>query len=163
MGENLKIAIKELKKNEQTFVKNAIYLPISPYYLFEDNIFFVSFDGKIIPEKEGFIFETAAKAEFATECSNCLKRLEYKIDFFIKEYFGDTTKDFENLPIIDGEIDLAEAIVVNLLLNRPSRSICDEFCKGLCPICGKDLNLDSCSCKYETINEEFNKLKDFFE
>jgi len=33
-----------------------------------------------------------------------------------------------------------------VLLSLPSRTLCKEDCKGLCPRCGQNLNLATCSC-----------------
>lgn len=31
-------------------------------------------------------------------------------------------------------------------LNIPVKPLCRPDCKGLCPVCGKDLNLGECEC-----------------
>ena len=33
-----------------------------------------------------------------------------------------------------------------VLLSLPSRTLCKEDCKGLCPRCGQNLNLAPCNC-----------------
>jgi len=43
------------------------------------------------------------------------------------------------------------------LLNFPMRIICKDDCKGMCPDCGADLNLERCRC---TKKEGFeNKIR----
>jgi len=50
--------------------------------------------------------------------------------------------------LYDGEqIDLAPLVVEQIILALPSRALCREDCKGLCPQCGTNLNLHRCGCE----------------
>ncbi len=44
------------------------------------------------------------------------------------------------------EINLDDLVMEQIELNLPSRTLCREDCRGLCPQCGADLNLESCRC-----------------
>ncbi len=46
-------------------------------------------------------------------------------------------------------IDTAEIAMSDLLLELPSKLLCSEDCKGLCPVCGCDRNLTDCDCMSE--------------
>ena len=62
------------------------------------------------------------------------------------------TDDGENpeLFLIDGnEIDLDEILVTDFVLDMETKFLCREDCKGLCPHCGKNLNLGPCGCGKE--------------
>ena len=54
--------------------------------------------------------------------------------------------DGDKYPLEGHEIDLAAAVEEALLLDLPMRFLCREDCKGLCPVCGKDLNTELCTC-----------------
>ena len=41
----------------------------------------------------------------------------------------------------------------------PMKPLCKPDCKGLCPSCGKDLNLGACGCTHETIDPRWEALK----
>ncbi len=43
-------------------------------------------------------------------------------------------------------IDTAEIAMSDLLLELPSKLLCSEDCKGLCPVCGCDRNETDCDC-----------------
>jgi len=43
-------------------------------------------------------------------------------------------------------LSLEDVVREQVLLSLPSRTLCKEDCKGLCPRCGQNLNLESCSC-----------------
>ncbi|MDI6840273.1 MAG: DUF177 domain-containing protein [bacterium] len=45
------------------------------------------------------------------------------------------------------EIDILPIIRDTILLSIPIKPLCSEACKGLCPICGKNLNEGACLCK----------------
>jgi uncharacterized protein len=45
------------------------------------------------------------------------------------------------------QIDLDELVLEQLELSLPSRVLCSEECRGLCPQCGADLNVEQCECK----------------
>ncbi len=44
------------------------------------------------------------------------------------------------------EIDLEPLCTEQLILSLPTRALCAEECRGLCPTCGADRNEDACSC-----------------
>ena len=46
-------------------------------------------------------------------------------------------------------IDPEEIAVTDLLLELPTKMLCREDCKGLCPVCGCDRNETECDCMNE--------------
>lgn len=62
----------------------------------------------------------------------------------------------EELSVTDAEAEigyytgdgllLEEVLREQVLLSVPIKAVCREDCKGLCPQCGKNLNLGACSC-----------------
>lgn len=59
------------------------------------------------------------------------------------------------------EIDLDPFIYEEVLLNVPTRPVCTEDCKGLCPVCGKSKNVEDCQCDTTTHTLLGEKLKSF--
>lgn len=57
------------------------------------------------------------------------------------------------------EIDLSEIVGEEITLALPIRFLCQEDCKGLCPRCGKNLNLGSCQCDGQDEFSPFSVLK----
>ena len=45
------------------------------------------------------------------------------------------------------EIDLGPLVGEQAILALPTRAVCREDCKGLCPSCGTNLNDETCACK----------------
>ena len=58
-----------------------------------------------------------------------------------------------------GEIHLSEIACEQIFLEIPYQPVCQEGCKGLCPKCGKDLNVSSCECVKEELGTGFSALK----
>ncbi|MBI1819626.1 MAG: DUF177 domain-containing protein [Nitrospirae bacterium] len=58
-------------------------------------------------------------------------------------------------------LSLDEMIREQVLLALPMRPLCTPECKGLCPVCKKNLNLTICDCPKE-VEEKFNMMKNLF-
>lgn len=44
-------------------------------------------------------------------------------------------------------LDLGRLLAEQLLLSLPMKPMCDSGCRGLCSVCGADLNVESCDCE----------------
>lgn len=58
------------------------------------------------------------------------------------------------------EIDLLPYVEQAIFLSRPMKTLCKEDCKGLCPICGTNLNEKTCSCDKSPIDPRLAVLAD---
>ena len=58
---------------------------------------------------------------------------------------ADVDRVYYNGSHIDVRIGIREAIFFSL----PIAPLCIENCRGLCPVCGKDVNTEKCGCKIE--------------
>jgi uncharacterized protein len=58
-----------------------------------------------------------------------------------------------------GEIHVSEIACEQVFLEIPLQPLCQEDCKGLCPVCGKDLNVADCECKKEAFESGFAALR----
>jgi len=71
-------------------------------------------------------------------CSRCLKPYGTRIRVDRFTY----SQQVKGLETIDLTGNLREDIIIAL----PIKPLCAQTCKGLCARCGKDLNLERCSC-----------------
>ena len=63
---------------------------------------------------------------------------------------NDDNAEDPELFFLDGnEIDLDEILSTLFILDMDTKFLCREDCKGLCPRCGKNLNLGPCGCGKE--------------
>lgn len=56
-------------------------------------------------------------------------------------------------------LDLDDLVTNDVLLELPMKLLCREDCKGLCPSCGKNLNLGDCDCEKKTVDPRLEVLK----
>ncbi len=56
-------------------------------------------------------------------------------------------------------IDITEDVRQTVLVAVPLKLLCREDCLGLCPHCGKDLNVGPCDCKPVEIDSRWEKLR----
>ncbi|NLN06299.1 MAG: DUF177 domain-containing protein [Firmicutes bacterium] len=85
-------------------------------------------------------------------CSRCLQ--QFSSDFY---------EEFEDeIPLEqETEIDLTGVISELFLTALPFKPLCREACKGLCPVCGTDLNVKQCGCPAEDVDPRLAVLKKF--
>ncbi|MFZ0013870.1 MAG: YceD family protein, partial [Acidimicrobiia bacterium] len=65
--------------------------------------------------------------------------------------------------IEDATVDLSGPTTDELALAMPAAPLCRLDCKGLCPICGTDLNSEPCDGHGEDSDTPFAALKDLFD
>lgn len=100
------------------------------------------------------VVELSAKAEFVLDmnCDRCAKpiKLALTADVFhtLVTSLNDEAND-ELLLVNELRFDLDPLVTEDIFLELPSKFLCSEDCKGVCPKCGKDLNTGSCSCEKE--------------
>ena len=56
-------------------------------------------------------------------------------------------------------IDLGQLMREQFYLSLPAKPLCREDCRGLCPVCGRNLNRGSCDCKREWEDPRLAVLK----
>jgi uncharacterized protein len=93
------------------------------------------------------------------ECSRCLQKYEYPLHIEIEEEYFLTRDPVSGVALpppgeagaflIDENhiLDLSEAIRQYTIMALPMKPICREDCAGLCPHCGRNLNLGTCECQ----------------
>lgn len=87
----------------------------------------------------GALVSGRISTEVHSSCGRCLK----PVDIFIGS--EDINIFFELVP---GQeiLDAGEDVRAELLLELPMNPLCSEDCRGLCLVCGNDLNEKECSC-----------------
>lgn len=90
-------------------------------------------------------------------CFKCLDLVKFHLVINVEEELEEDSEF-----ISQDNLNIEEIINQQVFLNMPSRVVCKEDCKGLCPTCGVNKNLKTCSCKNEQVNEEnpFKKLEE---
>jgi uncharacterized protein len=57
-------------------------------------------------------------------------------------------------------IELADVVTEQVILSVPMKVVCQNECRGLCPFCGANLNIEKCDCLPTKENSPFTSLKE---
>lgn len=100
-----------------------------------------------------------AEATLVGECARCLSDAEVQqhaeFSEIIPIYREASKPDSDVEYYSDGNTLVLDKLLIDaLLLSAPTRFLCSDECKGLCPRCGANLNITTCDCQNEP--DEFN-------
>lgn len=110
-------------------------------------------------------------AEVELECSRCLQpvaqslKFPFRVSFVAPENYSEAKEtelrgdDLEIAMLESNNVDVAELVREQILLNLPAQIYCAEDCKGLCPQCGANRNLINCQCEEKEIDPRWAALK----
>lgn len=92
----------------------------------------------------GWVFELRFAARLHGPCMRCLADAVVDERLSLREYQA-TSPDSEELTtpyLVDGRLDLSAWARDALVLGLPDKILCSPDCAGLCPECGRNLNLE---------------------
>lgn len=103
----------------------------------------------LIRTDKGLLAKGALATVVGVVCSRCLCDFDQELSIDFSEEF--LLQREEGAFIIDEyrQIDLSEVARQYTLLAEPMKPLCREDCSGLCPSCGRNLNLGACGCVKE--------------
>lgn len=105
-------------------------------------------------------------------CARCLdpvvQPVERQYDLLYRPLGTDAGREELSVTAAEAEVSyyqgegllLEEVLREQVLLAAPLKAICREDCKGLCPHCGKNMNLEQCSCTDALGDPRWSALKD---
>ncbi|MGN0317285.1 MAG: YceD family protein [Lachnospira sp.] len=114
--------------------------------------------------KTKFSVQGESKLTLSIPCDRCLEPVNTPIAYAVdrvadiasEELIEDEEQDF-----IDGyNLDIDKLLFGEILLNIPGKVLCKESCKGLCSVCGTNLNLRDCGCVQESLDPRMSVFKD---
>lgn len=111
-------------------------------------------------------FDGQAATRLEMRCARCNKPVAVPLQVEISQRFAkeETEEDIsgdgeDSEPIANDHIDLENVIFHEIQLSIPMKVLCKEDCKGLCPVCGQDLNEGSCHCETKETDPRWDVLK----
>lgn len=97
------------------------------------------------------------------QCDRCLMQSEQNFQkaftHTVVASLEDAQLDDAFLTAPDGVLALDEIAGADLQLSLPQVFLCKEDCKGLCTVCGADLNSTNCGCTLESGDSRMAILK----
>jgi uncharacterized protein len=119
------------------------------------------------------LIHSRCEAPVELVCARCLERFprtltsEYSTslkpepDFSLVEQLELSREDLQTEFYEGEEIDITPLMQDQVLLSLPSKALCREDCRGLCPHCGTNLNRHLCQCREQLLDPRFAALKNF--
>jgi uncharacterized protein len=113
------------------------------------------------------------RAKLSLACARCLEEFAFsvasRLDIELlprqKAPAGaevELKTDEMNVHYFEGEeIDIDPYVFEEVMLNIPVKALCSEGCKGICPVCGKNLNVEECRCEMTGAMAMREKLRAF--
>ncbi len=111
----------------------------------------------LLPGPEGLLVRGDIAGQVQMPCDRCTRnvRIDLEAGFEVFEAYAPEEQEGQGAEglITDRqgtpELNAAELLWEQFLLALPTKPLCSETCRGLCPKCGQDLNDGSCSCDSE--------------
>ncbi len=113
---------------------------------------------EVIRTNKGLLVRVQVAGRGHGQCARCLAQLDYPLRLQFEEEFLPVADVFTGAPLripagadnfligADFVLDLHEPLRQYALMSEPLNPLCRPDCRGLCPQCGRDLNLGPCAC-----------------
>lgn len=156
---------KEVQIEQETFVSKLGEFPITKKEPFEIRI--------ANRENERLLIQGETNLTVSIPCGRCLTEVPTDIHIVIdkrlmmngQELFDEEMEETDYL--IGLNLDIDKLIYGEILVNWPVKVLCREDCKGICKVCGMNLNEGNCGCqrtepdpRMAAIQDIFNKFKE---
>ena len=113
----------------------------------------ISYDVMLTNTGDGVLATGIVRAHVTGECDRCLEPASFDIAGEIEEFYlfnepedPEAYEDGYELLGEDRIVDLGEPINDAVVMDTPFVVLCKPDCRGLCPTCGINLNVEQCDC-----------------
>jgi len=134
---------------------------------------------ELVPEHHGKherLLDIRVHGDFSTTlevaCARCLEPVVTDVrnsyDLLYRPEGSDSDKEELNVTAAEAEIsyypgnglELADVLLEQVLLAVPLKIVCKADCKGLCPSCGRNRNVEACDCAEKNEDPRWAGLQD---
>lgn len=115
---------------------------------------------------QGLVVQGKFSAETKLECVRCLREFWSPLEWEFTELYAFNKKSVSESGLLlpeDAHINLEPLLREYALLEIPINPLHDPDCKGLCPVCGQDLNVRDCGHHPDRGDSPFAKIKDLLD
>ncbi len=133
----------------------------------------ISLEFDIFKDKQQFRLVGRVRTTLELPCSRCLEPYTMAVDqSFDLRYqphahnTGEGEREIEEDDLTtafyeNDEIDLGQLMREQFYLALPMKPLCSADCKGLCPVCGTNLNSGTCDCNRDWQDPRLAVLRQF--
>ncbi len=124
----------------------------------------VEIEGELKGSADSVELRGKAVYELSMPCDRCFEiatqRRETEFSHvLVRQLSDEEDEDGEFVVVPDDQLDLDQLLTEDILLDLPTKFLCSPDCKGLCPVCGKNLNLGDCGCQRDDTDPRLAVLK----
>ncbi len=109
----------------------------------------VKVEGKIKNIAGVLTIKAVISGIYTSVCDRCMEDASVKLEAKLDTIFDLNEAKDDSLTLENGKIDLTRTAYDALSLEIPMVLLCKEDCKGICPNCGANLNVEECRCEEE--------------
>lgn len=111
----------------------------------------LGFDLRLESLVEGILVSGTVQGMYALECIRCLRDFDAPFEVELGEVlaYEGTPGAEEGYQVLGDHAHLEPIVRDALLLTMPLNPLCRPDCKGICPVCGADLNAGDCGHRAE--------------
>lgn len=111
---------------------------------------------------QGLLVQVKLQAETTAECGRCLTDFQQPLEIDFTELYAFTPDSVTESGLYvpeSGLLDLAPLVRDEMLIAIPIRPLCRPDCRGLCPVCGENLNEDDHTHDDDPVDPRLEMLK----
>ncbi|MFW6324646.1 MAG: YceD family protein [Desulfovibrionales bacterium] len=120
---------------------------------------------QVLPQKKGFLLQGRIQGGLTLPCDRCAEPGQVEVDesFQVYEELPEE-KDEKEEELLHRtgehyELNVSALIWEQFLLALPTKILCTPQCRGICPVCGRNLNIDPCECEREKGDSRLSVLR----
>ena len=102
-------------------------------------------------------------------CDRCLQDVptQFELDFVKNVDLDESNEarvdELDEKNYIDGyHLDVDKLLYNEILIGWPTKVLCSESCKGICSVCGQNLNEGTCDCEDTSLDPRMSVIRDVF-
>lgn len=130
----------------------------------------IKMSARIYKEKQFYTMDFEIRFLLKARCARCLENIDIDVNraervfLFDGPFKGTETnidldeEELDHYYLDDLILDMDDFTNEQVVVSIPLKILCRAECRGICPGCGKDLNLEDCKCRKGTIDPRWEKL-----
>ena len=118
-------------------------------------------EGEVRVSADVVSLRAEARYLFEGACDRCLRDIRCERLVPVEHILVTSLNNEDNgeFVLVDNyQLPLDSLVEADLILSLPSKVLCREDCRGLCPHCGKDQNEGLCGCKPQAADPRLEAL-----
>ena len=161
--------VRKLRLRAGDQVRERVEIDLEPLHLagqeYDPSPTSVEADLVVTGALSGTVLEVAFAVSLNGPCFRCLQDAELALSLKLREYQATKPASEEDSTeyLVDDQLDLSAWVRDAIVLALPEQILCRPGCAGLCPVCGKDLNVEPHEHSEERIDPRWAALSELRE